>query len=247
MKYNLPALAGSSNLRLPSIQSQLEPKKKKRVNSTGLKTSVDVSKAAHVKKICDYFPNYAKGVHKSYKSMTFKNFGFTEVEFQEMQSQLKSGDETLFEQIFLKHFDSCISYLIKNHKIGREEAYDITMETLIDFRKRLIQGKIKYGNLRFLFTKMATQRHIKEIKVDKKKENLSSLYDDENLEPDLLLLEKAMMKMGQACKDLLKLHYYEKMPLKDIAQLKDTAPATIRKQKQRCIANLKSLFRQYSH
>ncbi len=197
-------------------------------------------------KVWNYFPKYVGRDSKLFKTTMSKNFGLSETEFEEMKTNLLTGDESIFERIFLKHFDNCISYLVKNNRIDRELAYDITMETLIDFRKKLINNKINYGNLRFLFTKMASQKHLKQIREDKKKKDLSSLYEDESLEPDLEIMEKALDQLGAACKDLLKLNYYEKMSLKDIAVLKNVQAATLRKQKQRCLFTLKNLFRKYS-
>jgi len=194
----------------------------------------------------NYFYTYAKKRVKSVKISMSKNFGLTETEFEEMRLNLKRGDEKVFEKIFLNHFESCISYLIKNHRIDYELAYDISMDTLIDFRTKLIQDKISYGNLRFLFTRMATQKHLKQIAKAKKTENISSIFESEDLEEDLVILEKALAKLGENCRDILKLNYYDKMTLNNIATLKDVSHAAMRKQKQRCIFTLKNLFRQFS-
>jgi len=193
-----------------------------------------------------YFYTYAKRKVKSVTISMSKNFGLKELEFEEMVLKLKNGDELVFEKIFLNHFQSCIAYLMQNHRIDRELAYDITMDTLLDFRTKLIQGKISYGNLRFLFTKMATQKHLKYVAKSKKSQNITSLFESEDLEEDLVILEKAMSKLGENCRDILKLNYYDKMTLNNIATLKNISHAALRKQKQRCIFTLKNLFKQFS-
>jgi len=248
MIIDLLSLGHSEKKTVPKkFIPKIDDKRPRPGNKKKLTRAAIQPKSPNILQIWNYFPNYAKEDHKSLKKSMAKNFGFTEAQFQEMQVKLQQGDESIFEKIFLHHFESCVHYLVKNHKIEYAIAYDISMETLLDFRKKLINNKIAYGNLRFLFTKMASQRHLKEIRADKMKQNLSSFYESEDIEPDLAVLEKALSKMGNACKDLLKLHYYEKISLKDIAALKEIPAATLRKQKQRCVNSLKTLFRQYEN
>ena len=176
-----------------------------------------------------------------------KNFGLSEKEFADMCLKLRQGDEILFEKVFLSHFEDCITYLLNNYSITREDAYDTTMETLIQFRKRLVEGKIKYGNIRFLFTKMASQIFFKSEKKRNKVEGLTFDADSNINEEDLQILEKAINELGEDCQKLLKLNFYEKMTIAEIALVNNKNAATLRKTKQRCLSRLKNLFTKYNY
>ena len=182
--------------------------------------------------------------------MKEKNFGVSAEEFSRMQTSLKNGDENLFEQVFLSHFEKCLIYLKRNYNISHEESYDTCMETLLDFRKGLINDKYTYGNLNFLFTRMASQRYFKTSKVLKTTQSLSAherevnnLSSEEKVdEEELTILNKAWERLGASCKLLLKNYYYENRKLKTMAEDQSKSPATLRKQKERCLSNLRMQF-----
>ena len=184
------------------------------------------------------------------KAAMDKNFGLTEDAFSDLADSLRGGDDGLFEQIFLQHFESCMSYLKRQYKATHEDAYDASMHTLLEFHHRIRDGKIQYGNLRFLFTRMAGQYYFKWIK----KENLTTELSDldladppEDVDPEMLaVLDKAWNLLCDKCRGLLKAFYYDKKTLAEIAEAQEKDPAAIRKQKQRCVEKLRDSFTQQS-
>lgn len=184
------------------------------------------------------------------QAMKEKNFGVTSEEFNLMVANMKQGNENLFEQIFLSHFEKCLIYLKRNYDITHEESYDTCMETLLDFRKGLLNDKYTYGNLSFLFTRMASQRFFKTSKSMKNIHSLSThesevktIASEEKMdEEEITLLNKAWEKLGANCQLLLKNYYYENMKLKKIAEDQSKSPASLRKQKERCLNTLRMQF-----
>ena len=175
------------------------------------------------------------------------NFNLTEVEFHHLVDELKHGREDLFEKIFLSHFSDCMSYLKSNYRIPHSEAYDLSMDTLIDFRAGLISNKYTYGNLRYLFTKMASQRLYK----NKKKESRITITNEcpeiediieEPNDEDKYILKKAWMSLEPKSQSLLKKFYYDKMKLKEIGEAENISHSAIRKQKERSIIALRNKF-----
>lgn len=180
--------------------------------------------------------------------MERKNFGLSHENFERMRLKLKEGNDSLFEQIFLSHFKDCIAYLKTNFTASQEEIYDASMDTMLEFRKYLIMGKIKYGNLRYLFTRMAGQRLLRIKKLNGRIElteelpemlNLDQTFDNE----DILLLNQAWSKLTEACQELLKKVYYDNLKLSEIAGMKGKNAATLRKQKERCVTSLRAYFK----
>jgi len=180
------------------------------------------------------------------KARMAKNFGITETEFTNLISQLKTHETAFFERVFLTHFNDCVAYLMNTYKARHNDAYDATMDTMLEFRERLVQGKISYGNLRYLFTKMASQVYFRKMKSFKsqalKDSDIEIGVYEEFDEHDLDTLKMAWPELGEKCRDLLRNHFYGNAKLTEIAAEQGVSSSTIRKQKERCMNRLRLLF-----
>jgi len=174
-----------------------------------------------------------------------KNFGLSAEQFNDLRQKLVSGEnEQLFEHVFLAHFKECLEYVVKEDRAPDHLAYDATMDAFLTFRMKIVQGKVDYGNLRYLLTRMARQHYYKRAK---KESSVSlDLIHDPGVEPDVSfepaareLLEKGWKVLGDTCKKLLHAFYYRGQALKDIALATKRKPEALRKQKQRCLATLR--------
>lgn len=179
-----------------------------------------------------------------------QNFNLTETQFEDLIEELKDGNDELFRGVFLSHFESCMSYLMKRCSISYDDAYDLSMDTLLVFRQRCIAGKISYGNLRFLYTQMAYQSFLKskqkakiEVEEEYVKDHSEIIVQDE----ERAILDKAWVHLGDKCKQLLIEVFYENMPMASLAEEYNKNAAAIRKQKQRCIEQLRLLFKKTSY
>ncbi len=184
------------------------------------------------------------------KNQKSQNFNLSEDEFISLVEDLCEGDERLFKEIFLAHFESCMQYLMRKCNISHDKAYDVSMDTLLLFRAKCIQGKIKYGNLRFLFTQMAYQRFLKT------KNSFEPMSKDEEVDDHSIfmiadeerrILDKAWLELGSNCQELLTKVYYEKELLSNLASELNKSAAALRKQKQRCIEQLRLLFKKQAY
>ena len=179
--------------------------------------------------------------------MEEKNFGLTELEFNTLVANLKNGDELLFERVFLMQFKQAMNYVIFKHKARKEEAYDATMDALIKFRVLLIEEKVNYGNLTFLFSKMASQNFLKGIRRASKIELRETLPEitsntDSYSEEEKLVLNKAWSQLGKECQVILKSFFYKNMKSQEIGELLNKSAVAVRKQKERCIHTLRVNF-----
>ncbi|MEN0048257.1 MAG: sigma-70 family RNA polymerase sigma factor [Bacteroidota bacterium] len=181
-----------------------------------------------------------------------RNFGLTQERFDQLLEALQNGDDQLFERVFLSHFKSCMQYLIKNYRASQADAYDVTMDTLLVFHKRMKAGKVSYGNLRFLFTQMAGQHYKRWIKkeaittdaLDISTHDLPEKILDKT---DTKIFDYAWKELGDNCKSVLQAFYYDNISLNDLALQLHKKPAAIRKQKQRCIEKLRTLFHKFAN
>jgi RNA polymerase sigma factor (sigma-70 family) len=179
-----------------------------------------------------------------------QNFGLGKEEYNHMVLKMIEGDDTIFEHIFLTHFEECRKYISAKFAIDYDESYDVTMDTLLEFRTKLIQGKLSYGNLKYLFTRMASNNFVDAISLKNKMKHLL-IADDINEtdhEGHFDLLHKSWATLGESDKTLLTQVYYEDTSLKDIAASSQMNDATLRKKKQRAIETLrKAFFGLYNH
>ncbi len=159
---------------------------------------------------------------------------------------MKTGDDTLFEKIFLAQFEETISYLMYRYKTDQSMAYDATMDALLKFRKRLLAGKINYYNMRFLFTQMASQFVTDGFKKRTKSLEMSDhqrMDEVAEVDDDILdYLDKAWKLLGDQCSKLLENYYYKKVALNELATILGKSDAALRKQKQRCLETLRTYF-----
>ena len=180
-----------------------------------------------------------------------KNFGLEVTEFEHLLEQLRQGDESLFEKAFLSQFDECCQYLIKEDKASPTAAYDAAMDALLSLRTGLIRENISYGNLRFLYTRMARQHFYKATNATLPTEDVDPLLleitTEETIDEDVYTdLTKAWAQLGADCRKLLQNLYYREQKMVSIAEAMARTPAAVRKQKQRCIAVLRNGFAKLS-
>ncbi|MEM1336677.1 MAG: sigma-70 family RNA polymerase sigma factor [Bacteroidota bacterium] len=178
--------------------------------------------------------------------MKSKNFGLTEASFGQMVLDLKANDTRFFQKVFLEQFKETMSYVKREYGASQEDAYDATMDALLEFRKRFIEGKLQYGNLRFLFTKMSTQMYLRNKKKQQPLigdwEMATETADEQIKTPVPESFKTAWQSLGASCKQLLTKHYYGAIRMTEIAKELSTSPGTVRKQKERCIKKLKDLM-----
>jgi len=187
-------------------------------------------------------------MNKSVKDdISLKNFGLTESEFDDLFNKLRNGDELLFETTFLTHFEPAMKYLMNSTGAIHDDAYDVTMNVLIEFRKRILDGKVKYGNLKFMFTQMCVQRYKREKskKLDVDDYTYFNQYEDYVIDEEVYtLLDKSMSKIGEQCRKIIEDVYYSKISYKVLAEKYMITAANLRKQKERCMTKLKMNLRQ---
>ncbi len=181
-----------------------------------------------------------------------QNFGLLEAEFRTMVHDLRQGNEHLFEHIFKKHFADCRRFLIVEKGVPSDDAYDLTIDTILEFRDLLIAGKVNYGNLRFLFTRIAYTSWLKKNGRKLPTTDIDdiplSIADTDEMDWDddsFAALGKAWDLLEKKCQDTLRLRYYEGLQIQQIADLREAKANTVTQESKRCLAALKALFFKY--
>jgi len=177
---------------------------------------------------------------------SLKNFGLTALEFDDLCIKLQEGNELLFETAFMTHFELAMKYLMRKNGATHNDAYDVVMDVLIEFRKRILDNKVKYGNLKFMFTQMCVQRYKREKSKKLDVEEYAHIIQHESFidEEVFTLLDKAMDKLGEQCQKIIRDVYHTKISYKKMEKKYKKTAANLRKQKERCLTKLKMNLRQ---
>lgn len=182
---------------------------------------------------------------------TERNLGLTKLQFENLLTELRNGNEQLFEKLFIRFFKKNLALLKEKYHAEHNEAYDCIMWAMLRMRQMLIEGKIEYGNLENYFSRIAVTRYIKS--QSRKKEFATETVPEFRLgeehffcDETLNILEKAWGKLDPKSKELLKGFYYDKIKLKQLTTiLGDSSPANTRKRKERSLKKLRQLFFEY--
>jgi len=176
-----------------------------------------------------------------------ENFGLTKAEFLRCIDNMKEGDDSFITQNMVHQLPESMSYLQKRFQITREVAYDICMDTFLVFREKLLNNKISYGNLRYLFTRMCQNQFIDgQKKKNKIQSAIDTFHQDQEPEPDnetfFLNLDKAIEQLSPEQKLLLREFYYTGKSLMEIADEQNITYDSLRKKKQRILQKLKDIY-----
>lgn len=177
-----------------------------------------------------------------------KNFGLSAAEFKTMVSQMRESDNALLYHIYNVHFEYCKNYLKRRFSIGDEDAYDLFMDVMVIFRAKVLNGKITYGNLKFLYTRLAINyyidRHRLKSKLEAAIENFNNKNDYDlnsglNEENRITIITTCMKKLSPKDAKLLHNLYLDEHQPEELAAEMGITYAALRKRKERALKQLK--------
>lgn len=181
-----------------------------------------------------------------------QNFGLDAAAFATLLDQLEQGDERLFEQVFVTQFRRCTRHLIFQYSAGDDDAKDVVMNTLLDFRKLLLARKIHFGNLEGYFIRMVTTNYLKnrqakvEVQTESLPETAGELHTAAFTEEEYTAFARAWSGLCEKCKMVLQRYYYDDLPHAQIAQLMGKNLAAVKQDKHRCVEKLCKNFLQFN-
>lgn len=173
----------------------------------------------------------------------------------EIIDQILGGDDKVMEELYLKYRNEFISWSIGKFGISRDDALDHYQDTLTIFFEKVMNGSLEQldSSLKtYLFgigkNKMkqkleATEkakRHEKSLNEHyhflAKNEAASDVYERAKSQATML-----MTSLGDSCREILKMFYFEKKNMSEIAKImKHKSEAVSRTTKKRCLEKLRS-------
>ena len=167
---------------------------------------------------------------------------------------LAQNDRQAIETIYKQHYGMVQSLIINNNGTS-DDARDIFQEAMIVLYEKAKSGSFEltsqlktylYSVCRRLWLKRLQQQQKFIPELNNLEETIPVEEDIEHHDQrngELLMMEKAMMSLGEPCKSLLEAYYLQKKNMTEIAgNFGYTNADNAKNQKYKCLMRLKKLF-----
>ena len=169
------------------------------------------------------------------------------LEIKKLLAAFINGDNSSLKDIFVQHGDFCVKNLMRKTKCSQEDSEDIFIESVMNFREKVLSGEIKQiTNIRnYLYTtcfNMWSSKTQKKNVFNKRLTDIERFYyqefefdpivsiEETNYHHSLLdLSKKAFQKLSDKCQDILYFFYVEKLSMKEISKIADASNAGVAK------------------
>ncbi len=173
-------------------------------------------------------------------------------------------DQEIFEGITRKdnrtflflyqEYQGQILRMVQKNSGNEADAHDIFQEGLVALWTNIAQGKFERKDSAKISTYLYTLCRNIWISRLRKRKNVQSIDKNPHLEvaaeteemeaqyDQITMLENQFAKLGDHCKKILTLFYYQKAALKEIAEALDITEKTAKNTKYRCMQNLRSIY-----
>lgn len=175
---------------------------------------------------------------------------------QNLIDKIKAGDTKELGIIYVKFREEFISWLIKTYKCKRDDAEEHYQFVILTIYENIIDGRLvkltssiktylfSIGKYRLLETSKKSNRIAYKIDEEHFEYENSVEKDFEQEEKLIKLAESLLVELGDPCKTLLRMFYYQKKSMEFITQkLGYKNSTTAKNSKYKCLQRLRQLFR----
>lgn len=173
----------------------------------------------------------------------------------EVLRRIKTGDKLALEEVYIKYRPEFIGWMTSTYKVSVGDAKDLYQQSVLILYENIVNGKLvemssnfktylyAVGKNKFSELKRQSERNTTEINDDLPD---SGNHEEEDRNIKLIQLsEKALIILGNPCKDLLELYYYHKKSMNEIAELLGyKSEGSTKNQKYKCLLRLKEIFQE---
>ncbi|MEL7146159.1 MAG: sigma-70 family RNA polymerase sigma factor [Bacteroidota bacterium] len=173
----------------------------------------------------------------------------TEPAMQTLIESIKKGDNSALEAIFKQHQRYCIDKLVIEKKCVREEAEDIYVESVMNFREKVLSGKLtEISSIKYYLSQTCVNMFYTRIKQkqrwDRNVDDVQRFFyeseylidpSDYNFDKAIEVTRKAWASLKEKCKDIIHYFYVDKLRMEEIAEIMGFSSADVAKTtKARC-------------
>lgn len=164
---------------------------------------------------------------------------------------LKRNESRALEEFYLAGKEAFIKWAMKNFKCDHAEITDTYQDAVTILYENVVSGRFTKGESSIKTYLYGIAKNLFYKKIEKAKKVIAITHDvpDEEIayfdveddgERKLIAAQKAFERMREPCKSILKLFYYQKLSMTDIAlKLGYKSDTVVKSQKVRCLKSLK--------
>ncbi|CAH1000817.1 hypothetical protein LEM8419_01899 [Neolewinella maritima] len=172
---------------------------------------------------------------------------------------LKDGRYELIDQVYLQHREAFITYAQRQLHATEEDATDCFQDAVIAFYKNIVGGRLveltcSIRTYLFSIGKRLVYRRNHQRQREQPTDHEAGINPADELDWSLIdrfenehqrtILQQAMAKLGEPCRELLTLYYYHHYPIESVMNALDLPSAgATRIKKMRCLKELKKLVK----
>jgi RNA polymerase sigma factor (sigma-70 family) len=174
---------------------------------------------------------------------------------QEQLQALRANDEAVLQQLYHANYYKIEAFVINNSGTA-DQAKDVFQEAFIAVWRNIQLGKFQLqenASLEaYLFQvaknkwmdQLRSAHHTKVVRIDNTAMPEGKTTDEQEsfLEENIAAVKKYFSKLGDNCRKVLTLFYYEDASMKEIADQMNWTEATAKNNKYRCIQQLKEML-----
>ena len=171
--------------------------------------------------------------------------------------KIKSGGQTELGMVYEEYRAEFLQWISKEYHCSPDDSKDIYQLTILIFHDNIRQGKLEHlvsSVKTYLFgigkniAKENLRKEKRFVPINKEKWLKENLIDEPSQSIEETSFERAknaLERLGQPCRRLIELFYYEKKSIPEITLALDYKnPETAKNQKCKCMARLRKIFEQ---
>ena len=170
--------------------------------------------------------------------------------------KLKANENDTLKEIYSLFRNDCLAWLQKDYNCSVDDALDIFQVSVVILYDNVVSGKLQEltSNIKTYLMGIARNKAMELIRTKKQivyaDENTSLMLqyvaeesDHQNLEDQLHMAAKSLDVLGDPCKSILMLYYYQNKSMEDITQQMSYKNAdTTKNQKYKCLKRLQNIY-----
>ena len=173
--------------------------------------------------------------------------------------ELKKGNQKLLTMIYIKYQNQFLAYGIKRYPIDYEDLREIYQDVILAFYNNILEGRLTVltSSLKSYLFEIGKHKIFKYLRVrnfeveysDKINDRFSFIADDhqeaETADEISEYIRNELGKLGEKCYKILKMFYFEKLKMEDIARAMNFSNVDSAKtQKYKCFEKLRTAIKE---
>ncbi len=197
---------------------------------------------------------YLPGVHKINRKGLKVEVSFSKRE-KKLLEGIKKQDASAMEEVYVRYRNEFLGWSKRTYSLGEEEAIDLYQDTITLFFEKVIAGSVDElsSTIKTYLFGIAKNKMLQLHDVSSRKnrheegvaEHYRFLLEDEGFrgvyDKAKEVTERVFSSMGEACRELLQLFYFEKKSMSEIAQIMGHKnDGVTRTTKKRCLEKVRN-------